>query len=134
MVIWCNGAAGIGLGRLGGLSLLATNVVYQDIEVALQTTQRYGFDVDQLCCGNFGRIELLVVAAQKLSRPELLESAKQRAAWLVARSKQVGGYALTPNSVEPIFSPNFFAGTAGIGYELLRLAFPEVFPSVLLLE
>lgn len=133
MVSWCNGAAGIGLGRLGGLSLLATDIVYQDIEVALQTTQRYGFGVDRLCCGNFGRIELLVVAAQKLSRPELLESAKQQAAWIVDRANQAPEYVLAP-SAKPIFSPGFFAGTAGIGYELLRLAFPEVFPSVLLLE
>ncbi|MBV8885975.1 MAG: type 2 lantipeptide synthetase LanM family protein [Chroococcidiopsidaceae cyanobacterium CP_BM_RX_35] len=135
MISWCNGAAGIGLGRLGGLSLLATDTIYEDIETALQTTQRYGLDsVDQLCCGNFGRIELLLVAAQKLSRPELLKLAKQQAAWSVARAKHAGGYSLTPNASEPMFSPNFFAGTAGIGYELLRLGSPEALPSVLLLE
>lgn len=134
MVSWCNGAAGIGLGRLGGLSQFASEMIDEEIAIALQTTQNYGLGVDHLCCGNFGRIELLLVAAQTLSRPELLELAKQQAAWIIARSEQRGGYVLTLNSTDSTFSPSFFAGVAGIGYELLRLAFPKALPSVLLLQ
>jgi len=134
MVSWCNGAAGIGLGRLGGLSQFASERIDDEIAIALQTTQNYGLDVDHLCCGNFGRIELLLVAAQTLSQPELLELAKQQAAWIVDRAEQRGSYVLTLNSAESMFNPSFFTGVAGIGYELLRLAFPESLPSVLLLE
>jgi len=135
MVSWCHGGPGIGLARLGGLSILETEEIHQDVEVALQTTQKYGLQgLDFLCCGNFGRTELLLVAAQKLSRPELREMALQRVACIVARAEQTGAYQLFPNLPNYVFSPSFFKGTAGIGYELLRLAYPEILPSVLLLE
>lgn len=135
MVSWCHGAPGIGLARLGGLSILETEEIHQDVEVALQTTQKYGLQgLDLLCCGIFGHTELLLVAAQKLARPELREMALQRAACVVARAEQTGAYKLFPNLPNYVFSPSFFQGTAGIGYELLRLAYPEVLPSVLLLE
>ncbi|HEY9851553.1 MAG TPA: type 2 lanthipeptide synthetase LanM family protein [Leptolyngbyaceae cyanobacterium] len=132
MVSWCHGASGIGLGRLGGLSILKTEQIDRDIEIALQTTQQHTLhDADCVCCGNFGRIETLLVAAQKLSRPELKVSAEQKAAWAIDRSRQAGGY-LFPNLPNTVFTPSFFQGTSGIGYQLLRLANPEALPSVLL--
>ncbi|MGA9382995.1 MAG: type 2 lanthipeptide synthetase LanM family protein, partial [Phormidium sp.] len=132
MVSWCHGATGIGLARLGSLPILRTNEIEQDIEIALQTTQKYSLqDVDCLCCGNFGRIELLQVAAEKLSRPELKQIAEQRTTWAVYWAEKSGGYKL-PNLPNSVFSPSFFQGTSGIGYELLRLAYPELLPSVLL--
>lgn len=135
MVSWCHGAPGIGLARLGSLSILETEEIHQDVEVALQTTQKHGLQgLDILCCGNFGCIELLLVAAQKLFRTELREKALQRAACVVAKVEQTGAYQLFPNLPNYVFSPGFFQGTAGIGYELLRLAYPEILPSVLLLE
>lgn len=135
MVGWCHGATGIGLGRLGGLSILQTDEIHQDIEVALQTTQKYGLQgVDHLCCGHLGRCEVLLLGAEKLSRPELLTMAQQRAAWVLARAKLAGGYQLFANLPNHVFNPGFFQGTAGIGYELLRLAHPEALPSVLLWE
>ncbi len=132
---WCHGVAGIALGRLGALSVLQTEEIEQDLQVALQTTQEYGLNaVDNLCCGNFGCIEVLLLASEKLSRPELREIALQRAAFLIAKAQQTGGYQLFSNLPTHVFHPSFFLGTAGIGYELLRLAHPEILPSVLLLE
>jgi type 2 lantibiotic biosynthesis protein LanM len=132
---WCHGATGIGIARLGGLSIFATEAIKQDIEVALTRTQMHpNTEVDHLCCGNFGRIELLLVAAQKLDRQELQTTARQKAAWVVARAEQTGGYQLFGNLPNSVFNPCFFQGTAGIGYELLRLAVPEALPSVLLWE
>jgi lantibiotic modifying enzyme len=135
MVGWCHGATGIALGRLGGLSILETDEIHQDIEVALQTTQKYGLQgVDHLCCGHLGRCEVLLLGAQKLSRPELLTMAQQRAAWVLARAERAGGYQLFANLPNHVFNPGFFQGAAGIGYELLRLVYPEALPSVLLWE
>lgn len=131
-VSWCHGATGIGLARLGSWSIFKTNEIEQDIEIALQTTQKYSLqDVDCVCCGNFGRIELLQVAAEKLSRPNLKLIAEQRTTWAVNWAEKSGGYKL-PNLPNSVFSPSFFQGTSGIGYELLRLAYPELLPSVLL--
>jgi lantibiotic modifying enzyme len=134
-VRWCHGAAGIGLGRLGGLSILDTAQIRQDIEAALHTTENHSWvDIDHLCCGRFGRIETLLVGATKLERPELLESARQKAAVLAQTAARAGGYRLFPNLPPQVFMPTFFVGTAGIGYQLLRLAHPQLLPSVLLWE
>lgn len=132
MVTWCHGAPGIALARLGSLSIYQTDEIYQDVEVALQTTQKHGLQgIDHLCCGNFGRIEVLLVAAQKLARPQLLETAQKKAAWVVAQADKISAYRLFNNLPNSLYNPGFFQGTAGIGYELLRLAYPEVLPALL---
>ena len=133
MTTWCHGATGIGLARLGSLAILDTPEIRQEIAIALNTTLKFGLqDIDHPCCGNCGRIELLLVAAQKLSRPELREIAQKQAASVVARAKQAGAFHLFPNLPKDVYNPVFFQGTAGIGYELLRLAYPNILPSVLL--
>jgi type 2 lantibiotic biosynthesis protein LanM len=135
MTSWCHGAPGIGLGRLGGLAILDTPEIRQEIAVAINTTQQFGLqNLDHLCCGNFGRMEVLLIAASKLSSSELWNTVQKQAAWLVTRAKQVGAFYLFPEFPADIYNPGFFQGTAGIGYELLRLAYPESLPSVLLWE
>ncbi|MDM9585823.1 type 2 lanthipeptide synthetase LanM family protein [Nostoc sp. GT001] len=135
LVSWCHGAPGIALSRLGGLSIYQTDEILQDVEVALQTTLKYGLQgLDHLCCGNFGRIEVLLVAAQKLFRPHLREIAQKQAAWVVAQPDRVVTYHLFNNLPNSLFNPGFFQGTAGIGYQMLRLTYPEMLPSVLLWE
>lgn len=132
MCSWCHGAPGIGLARLGGLDILDTPEIRQDIEVAINTTKQQKLTgIDHLCCGNLGRVEFLLTASRKLSRPELLEDAMQIASQVVARAKQKGHFGYGPILT---FHPGFFQGAAGIGYELLRLAYPDQLPSVLLWE
>jgi type 2 lantibiotic biosynthesis protein LanM len=135
MTSWCHGAPGIGLGRLGGLDILDTPSIRQDIQVALQTTQAAGLtDVDNLCCGNFGRLDLFVTASQRLNQPHLLQVARQWAGVLVHHARQGGGFYFLRQLPRRAYHPSLFTGSAGIGYECLRLAFPEQFPSVLLWE
>lgn len=134
-VSWCHGAAGIGLARLGSWSILETQAIHHDVEAALQAIQKHhSHSVDHLCCGNFSRIETLLVAAQTLARPELRAVAQDKAAWVIARASQIGAYQLFANLPNDVFNPSFFQGTAGIGYGLLRLANPAALPSVLLWE
>jgi lantibiotic modifying enzyme len=135
MTSWCHGAPGIALGRLGGLEILDTKEIRQEIAVAINTTQQFGLqNLDHLCCGNFGRMEVLLLAASKLSPSELGNKVQKQAAWVVERAKQVGAFYLFPELSGEVYNPGFFQGTAGIGYQLLRLAYPESFPSVLLWE
>jgi lantibiotic modifying enzyme len=120
------------MARVAGLDILDTDEIRQDIEVAINTTKQYKLgNIDQLCCGNLGRIEFLFTAAQKLSQPQLLETAMEKAATVVARAKRRNTYSY--NSWQ-VYTPGFFQGAAGIGYELLRLAYPDQLPSVLLWE
>ncbi|MBE8964808.1 type 2 lantipeptide synthetase LanM family protein [Nostocales cyanobacterium LEGE 12452] len=134
---WCHGSVGIGLARLGSLPIIYTEKTYSDINIALETTQKYGMpstDVDHLCCGSLGRTELFVVASQKLDNQEWLETARKQAAWVLARAKENGRYAFLPHLPYSILSPSFYRGSAGVGYQLLRLFSPESLPSVLIWE
>ncbi len=135
MTSWCHGAAGIGLARLGSLMILDTEEIRQEIAIALNTIQQFGLqNLDRLCCGNFGRMEVLLVAALKLSRSDLEETAQRQAAQVVNRAKHLGTFYLFAGNLRDVYNPGFFQGTAGIGYELLRLAYPNLLPSVLLWE
>jgi type 2 lantibiotic biosynthesis protein LanM len=135
MTSWCHGAPGIALGRLGGLAMLDSDDIRRDIEVALQTTRAAGVQaIDHLCCGNLGRADVLLVAANRLSRLNLAEEARTWAWQIVGRAEKSGTFALHPLLPKSVSSPGFFQGTAGIGYELLRIAHPDMLPSVLLWE
>ena len=132
---WCRGAPGIGLARLGGLAVLDTEQVHTDIEVSLQATLEFGVQgVDHPCCGNMGRAEGLLASGRRLSRPELEEAARARAWRVVTRAERTDGFVLHPMLPKQVDNPSFFQGTAGIGYELLRMARPDLLPSVLLWE
>jgi len=132
MCSWCHGASGIGLARVAGLNMLDTEEIRQDIEVAVNTTKQHKLSsMDHLCCGNLGRVEFLLTTARKVSQPQLLETAMEQAAQLVFRAKQRGTFNYNPSLG---YTPGFFQGAAGIGYELLRLAHPDLLPSVLLWE
>jgi len=133
MTSWCYGASGIGLARLGGLNVLDTPEVRRELDVALKTTLAYGLpSVDNLCCGNFGRIEFLLAAAQRLGRPDLLEQAQKHACMLVRRASQEGNFHLLAGLPRQANNPGLYQGRAGIGYGLLRLAFPERLPCIML--
>jgi type 2 lantibiotic biosynthesis protein LanM len=132
---WCHGAPGIGLARLGSLRILDTPEIRQDIETAIRTTQQVSLEgIDHLCCGNLGRIEVLLVAAQKLPQPELLDLTQKQTSWVVTRAGKNSYFHLIPNFHREFYNPGFFQGKAGIGYQLLRLAYPNSLPSVLLWE
>ncbi|HEY9668521.1 MAG TPA: type 2 lanthipeptide synthetase LanM family protein, partial [Coleofasciculaceae cyanobacterium] len=135
MTAWCHGAPGIGLARIGGLSVFNTDRIEKEINVALQTTRRFTQQGrDHLCCGNFGRIEVLLVASLSFCKSDLSQVATQQASWVVRRAQQRGSYNLFDKFLPGLFHPAFFQGTSGIGYQLLRLAYPDLLPSVLLLS
>jgi type 2 lantibiotic biosynthesis protein LanM len=134
-VQWCHGAPGVGLARLGGLPTLDGAEIRQDVENALGTTERLSLGVvDHLCCGNLGLADVELSAGSRLARPALVAAAQRRAARVVARAAQAGAFSVHPLLPRGVYSPGFFQGTAGIGYELLRVARPDVVPSVLLWE
>jgi type 2 lantibiotic biosynthesis protein LanM len=135
MTTWCHGAPGIGLGRLGSLTILDTPDVRSEIEVALETTlQSDSNDRDHLCCGSFGTAEALLAGGLQLDRPELVLAARQRASMSLHLARQNGHFRIFYTLPNSLHNPGFFAGTTGIGYEMLRMAFPEMLPSVLRLE
>jgi type 2 lantibiotic biosynthesis protein LanM len=130
---WCHGAPGIGLARLSSRECLDGAASERDLENALQTAAaRELTEIDTPCCGNLGRLELLVQASQKLGKPEWLDTARKIGACVVERALTQGGYGTGVKS--GIYIPSFHQGMAGVGYQLLRLAHPDKVESVLCWE
>ena len=132
---WCHGAPGICLARLQALQQHDTPALRNDADVALATTQAYGVGkVDDLCCGNFGRVDILLTAGLQLGHNDLYDAAQSLGSTLVRNARERGSYRLLDSSFSDVFLPGLFKGLAGIGYGLLRLAEPPRVPSILSLD
>jgi type 2 lantibiotic biosynthesis protein LanM len=128
---WCNGAPGIGLGRLRALRHLHDRPIRDEVDAALESTLARGFNRnDCLCHGDLGNLELLLEASLALDNAWHVQTYR-RAANVLARITTSGWRCGNPLQVE---SPGLMTGVAGIGYGLLRLAEPDRVPSVLTLD
>lgn len=133
MTAWCHGAPGIGLARLGALEILDSLEIRDDIRSALLATRHAGLlPRDHLCCGNSGLAETLLTAGIRLKDRELTQEALRIMSRLTARANRRGTASITSGT--GFFNPSLFQGAAGVGYQLLRVASPDIIPSVLLLE
>ena len=134
---WCAGAPGVALGILGSMIAIDSHALRHDLEQALSITRMLPEGpVDHLCCGNFGRVEIMNIAGSVLGRLQLTAHARQLATQLLARAS-TSGFRFHPSDHQatwPEKDPSLFLGLAGVGYTLLRLTYPDLFPSVLLLE
>ncbi|HEV7507432.1 MAG TPA: type 2 lanthipeptide synthetase LanM [Thermoanaerobaculia bacterium] len=135
MTSWCHGAPGIALGRIGTLDVLDTPEIRADVQNALATTLDEGLvPLDHVCCGNMGRVEILLAASRKLDDESLYEEARKLATAVVRRGQEQGGYRWVLEPGSAAFDPSFFTGASGVGYTLLRLAGPGLVPNILSLE
>ena len=82
-----------------------------------------------LAQGDCGNLETVLLAAQTLQTPRLHDHV-QRLTVQLLESMQHGWVMGVPLNVE---TPGLLLGLAGIGYQCLRLAEPELVPSVLAL-
>jgi type 2 lantibiotic biosynthesis protein LanM len=124
----------IAFGRLGGINLLNNSQIRNEINTAIEIIQQHKiWGVDNLFWGNYGRLELLLVASEKLGKPELKTLANN---WVneIAAKTASNKLKLCVNSDCEISHPGLLHGTAGIGYQLLRIAYPKLLPSILLLQ
>lgn len=128
---WCHGATGIGLARLDCISHFNDDDILGEIEAALSTTRLSKLSMtDDLCCGNFGRVEFLIASSLRLSRPDLLNAAHTLTSAILRRASNRGDFYWRSGSMAQ--NPGFHSGIAGIGYELLRITAPSTLSSVLL--
>ncbi|MCF4965710.1 type 2 lanthipeptide synthetase LanM family protein [Nostoc sp. CMAA1605] len=132
---WSHGTAGIVLARLGSLTIFDDKEIRQEIISGLNTIQNSNFNiVDRLSCGNFGLIDVLIEAATRFSEPHLLADAQKLAVSIVHKAKENGHFHLFSPHHQDMYNPGFFNGMAGIGYELLRLSYPQLLPTILLFD
>jgi type 2 lantibiotic biosynthesis protein LanM len=132
MTAWCHGAPGIGLTRISILNYVNNARIHEEIDAALASTIAFGFDGNHsLCHGALGNLEFVYQASIILRDPELEHHVRRATARIVARIEKDGWLCGVPLAVE---TPGLMTGLAGIGYGLLRLAAPDIVPSVLMLE
>lgn len=132
---WCKGQIGQALARLA-LNARLSRVESSDVaelEWAVGEAAAAAHALDQLCCGLFGGVEALLVAA-RYGRPDLSEKAAVLARALMSRARDDGGFRLLAGLPPGAGSVGLFQGASGIGYTLLRLARPQSFPSILMTE
>ncbi|MFY9824710.1 MAG: type 2 lanthipeptide synthetase LanM family protein, partial [Thermoanaerobaculia bacterium] len=128
---WCHGAPGIGLGRIGILPYLEDPELLAEIRAAVRSTLAEGFGFNQsLCHGDLGNLELVREAGRILGDPGLEDEGRRLAARILTRIEDEGPQCGASVRTEV---PGLMTGLAGIGYGLLRAAWPDRVPSVLLL-
>ena len=133
MCAWCQGAAGIGLARIGGLDVVDSPAIRNDIQAALQTTLQFPFQTrDHICCGNSGRAETLLTAGIALSDSRWIDGARKVTSAVVAQAAANGGFKAAFE--QKFYNPSLYQGNAGLGYQFLRLAEPTLLPSLMLFE
>lgn len=134
-VFWCHGASGVGLGRLMMLDEYNHEDIKDDLDSAIITTIDDGFQQNShsLCHGDFGNLDLLLIASRKLNNASLRKEAYVKAGLIFEEFKtQNSQWKCGIPGEDP--TPNLMLGLAGIGYELLRLFDEKSIPSVLVLE
>jgi len=130
---WCHGGIGIGISRCKMLKDHPAQLPY--VKLALNALENYRLDyIDHLCCGNFGRLELLLTAAETMGNKRLIVDARSIAVQLIGRSKKNGGYNILSNSPKELNPPGLLQGLSGIGYQLLRLSDQIKYPNILMMD
>jgi type 2 lantibiotic biosynthesis protein LanM len=131
---WCHGAPGVGLGRAAmlGAGVDRDPEMAPEIRAAVRSTLAEGFGGNQsLCHGDLGNLELIRAAGRVLDDAELAAEAERLAGRILARIEAGSLRCGTSPRTESL---GLMVGLAGIGYGLLRAAYPEHLPCVLLLE
>ncbi|EFW89998.1 Lanthionine synthetase C family protein [Haladaptatus paucihalophilus DX253] len=129
---WCHGRAGIALARIGISEQLNDSSLLPTVNDALSATAtERPSHLDNVCCGNLGRVETILVGARRADGD--LDAAETLLGRCLTRRDR-GGVLSLPGHSEAFVNPTFFDGISGAIYTLLRLRDPDSLPSVLLLE
>lgn len=129
---WCHGRSGVALARMGIAEALGESVLpTRPEEVLSATAESEPKRVDDLCCGNFGRVETLLAGARRAGGDR--SDAVELAGRCLARRERGGALSL-PGRTWSAGNPMFYKGLSGAVYTLLRVRDPDGLPCVLLLE
>lgn len=134
---WCHGAPGMALSRLTALYVLREEHeadVAEDLDRALtRTSEAPLHGADYLCCGNFGRVDILLEAGRVLENESLVRQARRMAEGALERADQRGWVVATPgeDGSDRHQSGGLWQGPTGIAYTLLRMTDPDRYPTLL---
>lgn len=127
---WCHGASGIGFSRLKMRKHVHREEIDQEVRLAINAIERsYASTNHSLCHGDMGIADFYLTAGQELKDQSLIEKAYEYTTNVIMEKEKNGYQSGVPHQLE---TPSLFLGMAGIGWELMRFAFPEDVPSLLL--
>jgi lantibiotic modifying enzyme len=131
---WCHGTAGMLMARAATGALGPEEFPPNEVSQLLEKVSQRG-QADHWCCGNFGIAEALNYIGERANLPQ----AQKKGAVLLEESLERGlksGFFRLQSSIGEnfCFSPSLFRGTAGLGYSLLRFAYPGELPCILAFE
>jgi|GEM_PF-6987153 len=127
---WCNGTAGILMMHAATSTLPPEMFPGGALGSLLEKVSQRG-QSDHWCCGNFGIAEALSYIGQQANLPEAQNKSTTLLEESLDRGLKAGFFRLQSSIGENFcFSPSLFRGTAGIGYSLLRLAYPGELPCI----
>ncbi|MFF2444983.1 type 2 lanthipeptide synthetase LanM family protein [Priestia megaterium] len=125
---WCHGSTGIGLSRILISSYYVDKHLNEEINISLEKMlDGYVKNDHGLCHGNMGDLELLLNFSINSGNKTYYQHAVNLAQDLINKIELQNDKKFTHDL-------SLFNGLAGIGYQLLRLQYPNVVPSVLTLE
>lgn len=128
---WCSGPTGLALARFAIGDLLSDSSLRSRGEAMLEgVADSELHPMDNVCCGNYGRMEALLYADQRV---ESDLSPQKVAGGCLSRYEQQGHFCF-PGHARSLPNVSFFDGISGVAYSLLRIVSPDQFPCVLLLE
>jgi lantibiotic modifying enzyme len=134
---WCHGAPGMVLSRLTALFVMREGDegdVVGDLDRALtRTSEAPVREIDHLCCGNFGIVDILLEAGRVLENDSLLRQSQRLAQGTLEAVDQRGWGISLPaaDGGDRHMSGGLWQGTAGIGYTLLRMTDADRYPCLL---
>ncbi|AFZ23930.1 type 2 lantibiotic biosynthesis protein LanM [Cylindrospermum stagnale PCC 7417] len=133
---WCSGAAGIGLSRIDSWAALGKTDanILREAQKALDITLRHfnRLTDDSLCHGRSGNSELLLRCALLQDEPYLQMEANVQATAQWRNFERAHRWTCGAGGSDVL--PDLMTGLAGIGMHFLRLAYPQLIPSPLLLD
>ena len=81
-----------------------------------------------------GLADILLYFAQKTGDKNLVAESAELTAKVILAAKHRSHFNILLGSGDNLANTGFFHGLTGIGYSLLRQAFPDKFPSILIFE
>lgn len=129
---WCRGLPGRTLAQFRIGTYLGDETVLAKARENLATIESADLAlIDNLCCGNLGRADVLLEGTRHLD--DDFVTATELIGRCLARRQRDGVFEL-PGHSQAFPNVSFFHGISGAVYTLLRHQNPDTFPCVLLLE
>ncbi len=129
-ISWCHGLVGLGLVYIGLGKLLGRGVYKEKIKKCEEKIRnRVWENSDCLCHGNMGTVDFYIEYSQYQNETIFMEYAKKIISYCLLKHKK-----WHCGCKQDIIVYGIMTGISGIGYELLRVLYPNELPNILLLE